>query len=1026
MNISASAIYNWTYGLYFDPITKKKISSQNILFQQQNSFNKITYQLFDLGDNNTSLLDAPTPRTFGLPLVNGIYDNDKYLDSARQFIKIPFEQPIRIQKLEFNSDLFENLTFSINENPRIPYKQVKYMEEQPTKSTIGAVHTFYDNRCRLNTWDFGSSGGGGGVTIVGLSSGAKRVSTGSGNTFWLMGGPSPFFPKGVRFDDDDGGTLSPGNNIPFILGEPVVIDDPDAFGQVYYISSLSKRLGGEGLMGRYGVGNSDQDFIPKPHDNVDLFLSCSPYAAYQPRVRVKTIHGELIIPIEYFYYDDTNNTIFFDVENFTDTEYTFSQGTINNVTEIILEGCRPFKKKLFGSNILPNSPNYTWGENAIINRLLLSDVFTSNRSNIFFTANNQLQSAAYSFPTYSNLAANQFSTVAFPINTINAGTLTPTRLSPVSAVKGYGSKFNYLELMTNYSYITDLSIFKAYTVNNNIYLSPETNITVDFNKNPKDYLLFRNIAFGNKQIDRLSFAYSKPISEYNKPSDLWINELLYLIYFRDRYASDIPQYIAKYFTIDDLEFIDIYVSESVRLSHINIVAESSPAPETPTPTPSTTSGLTPTPTPTLTPTPTEPFRLRGKVVQLKVNKDNDITPIPQDDTYAGVPLYFNRVFAGSDHAMVSREDKTVFPLFDNTYYQLGIQLPFNTTSIDKLNTIISSIDSRWKRISIANKFSYLIDLHNNLFRWGDNTNGQLASSLSVLQTPVKLALENTDKFIDVSTADDHAFIIDDKNHLYFTGKIYSSIQNRNFISYPSDNGSWVRVFTSNGYTFGIKTDNKLYLIRDSRKINSFFSAPIVIDEDVEDFIDISCGHNHLLIIKRDGSLWGFGNNDFYQLGMFENTETRLIVLDNIKKWTKIAAGARHSLAIDENSALYGWGDNTFEQFGIKNLDVIMTPTIIWSGNWIDIATYENLTLGIVDTLDVTTKFVTPTPTPTITRTQTSTPTPTRTQTPTPSSTVNPTPTSTATNTPTPSSTSKATPTPTPTKPYDFSNTDMIP
>jgi hypothetical protein len=106
--------------------------------------------------------------------------------------------------------------------------------------TLTPTPTYCFINCNLDTWIFSSSGGGGGGKIQGLTSGAIRynqgwTSSGGLNAYWLLGG-SNSTPRGVTFQNGGlGGTLYPGNNIPFILGEevliydwtePVLIDDP--------------------------------------------------------------------------------------------------------------------------------------------------------------------------------------------------------------------------------------------------------------------------------------------------------------------------------------------------------------------------------------------------------------------------------------------------------------------------------------------------------------------------------------------------------------------------------------------------------------------------------------------------------------------------------------------------------------------------------------------------------------------------------------------------------------------------------
>jgi|694.fasta_scaffold25233_7 hypothetical protein len=115
--------------------------------------------------------------------------------------------------------------------------------------TLTPTPTYCFIGCNLDTWNFSSNGGGGGGKIQGLTSGAVRYNqgytpSGSLNCYWLLSG-SIDTPRGVTFQNGGlGGTLYPGNSVPFILGEEVLIYDwPEGDANVlvngsYYISAI--------------------------------------------------------------------------------------------------------------------------------------------------------------------------------------------------------------------------------------------------------------------------------------------------------------------------------------------------------------------------------------------------------------------------------------------------------------------------------------------------------------------------------------------------------------------------------------------------------------------------------------------------------------------------------------------------------------------------------------------------------------------------------------------------------------------
>ncbi len=88
----------------------------------------------------------------------------------------------------------------------------------------------------------------------------------------------------------------------------------------------------------------------------------------------------------------------------------------------------------------------------------------------------------------------------------------------------------------------------------------------------------------------------------------------------------------------------------------------------------------------------------------------------------------------------------------------------------------------------------------------------------------------------------------------------------------------------------------------------------------EKWIGVTAGTKYTIAWKADGSMWGWGVNDRYQLATSlrgtvgtstVGTSTPVKISYNATaKIKKIIAGNAHVLAIDEQDMLYGWGDNT--------------------------------------------------------------------------------------------------------------------
>ncbi len=89
--------------------------------------------------------------------------------------------------------------------------------------------------------------------------------------------------------------------------------------------------------------------------------------------------------------------------------------------------------------------------------------------------------------------------------------------------------------------------------------------------------------------------------------------------------------------------------------------------------------------------------------------------------------------------------------------------------------------------------------------------------------------------------------------------------------------------------------------------------PEVLMYDVSQF---SCSRHHGLAIMMDGSLWGWGRNEFGQArgdGLCGTASGLHHIADDV---ISCAAGARHSAYVDKRGNLFVWGCNDAGQLGI--------------------------------------------------------------------------------------------------------------
>ncbi|KAL9656963.1 hypothetical protein ABK040_007054 [Willaertia magna] len=114
-------------------------------------------------------------------------------------------------------------------------------------------------------------------------------------------------------------------------------------------------------------------------------------------------------------------------------------------------------------------------------------------------------------------------------------------------------------------------------------------------------------------------------------------------------------------------------------------------------------------------------------------------------------------------------------------------------------------------------------------------------------------------------------------------------------------------------------------------LNKITKVPLQWKEETDFITTISLGNNHLLILTKNGHVYGFGNNFNYQLGLpkkkYLNQPIKLNVnfYDKIKK---IKAGNLVSYFITSTNALYGCGSDENGQLGLQKLQNCKTPMLL--------------------------------------------------------------------------------------------------
>lgn len=165
---------------------------------------------------------------------------------------------------------------------------------------------------------------------------------------------------------------------------------------------------------------------------------------------------------------------------------------------------------------------------------------------------------------------------------------------------------------------------------------------------------------------------------------------------------------------------------------------------------------------------------------------------------------------------------------------------------------------------------------------------------------------------------------------------------------------WNKISVINNTTVAIKNDGSLWGWGSQNGYNLFLignssisNHPIQIGTE-NNWKDVAVGSNYIIAIKTDGTLWSWGGNYYGQLGDGTNTNrTSPTQIGTETTWQKIFTSDLSSFAIKNDGSLWSWGYNGYGQLGNGSNTNTNTPTNILPGtSWLTINTNLYHTLGL--------------------------------------------------------------------------------
>ena len=125
-----------------------------------------------------------------------------------------------------------------------------------------------------------------------------------------------------------------------------------------------------------------------------------------------------------------------------------------------------------------------------------------------------------------------------------------------------------------------------------------------------------------------------------------------------------------------------------------------------------------------------------------------------------------------------------------------------------------------------------------------------------------------------------------------------------------------------------------------------YSSPFQI---VGNWKAVAAGFQFSMGIKTDGTLWAWGLNDVGQLGNGTTSTINYIPIQigTATNWASVSCGYQHSVGLRTDGSLWTWGTNDFGQLGNGGTTAVAAPAYLpIAGCTLDVDTFSTTTLEL--------------------------------------------------------------------------------
>jgi alpha-tubulin suppressor-like RCC1 family protein len=288
----------------------------------------------------------------------------------------------------------------------------------------------------------------------------------------------------------------------------------------------------------------------------------------------------------------------------------------------------------------------------------------------------------------------------------------------------------------------------------------------------------------------------------------------------------------------------------------------------------------------------------------------------------------------------------------------------NGTVISAIIPLPIQTGALWKAVAAGERHTLALREDGALWAWGDNGYGQLGNGSNRFGANPPQPVGTNKNWTAVATGQHHSLALRDDGSLWtwganFEGQLGNGAggagQMANVPTRILTNAAWKAIATGDRHCIALREDGMLwgwgwnnFGQLGNGYFGTFFSPYPVASNWI--WKAVTAGANHTVALREDGTLWSWGDNTAAQLGhgAFPRTAVPLQIQTN-GTWKAVAAGGFHTVALREDGAVWAWGRNFEGQLGSGDFAGASFPQPVPTGmTWISIAAGRLHTVALRD------------------------------------------------------------------------------